>query len=128
MTKMSVASEAPMANEIPVTDLAVARSIVRSRLRHHSDETIEIAILLTTELLANAIEHGAGQPRIALHIDESQLIVRVHDEDPTIDLAPLPLEPTRLRGRGLAMVDALASAWGVDRVWDGKAVWFLLNL
>jgi hypothetical protein len=41
---------------------------------------------------------------------------------------PLRLDLSRDHGRGLAIVDALASAWGVEPRLLGKAVWFDLNL
>jgi hypothetical protein len=117
-----------MANEIPITNLVNARDLVRDRLRDQPSEIVEIATLLTNELVSNAMEHGSGQPRLAVNLGRSQLHVRVHDEDPTVDLVPLAIEPTSQRGRGLAIVDALATAWGVEPHWDGKAVWFSLNL
>jgi len=120
--------KAPMANEIPITNLANARDIVRARLRDQPAEIVEIATLLTSELLSNALEHGSGKPVLALEVDGSQLRIRVRDEGPTVDLAPLAVEPTNERGRGLAIVSALATEWGVERCWDGKVVWLSLNL
>jgi anti-sigma regulatory factor (Ser/Thr protein kinase) len=117
-----------MANEIPIVNLADARSIVRARLEGRSVETAEIATLLTNELVSNAMQHGAGKPKLSLEIAECQLIVSVYDAGPIVDLVPLPIEPTRERGRGLAIVNALATDWGVDACWDGKVVWFSLDL
>jgi anti-sigma regulatory factor (Ser/Thr protein kinase) len=117
-----------MGNEIPVTDLAYARDVVRASLLDQPPDTVEIATLLTDELLANALEHGVGTPVLALEVNPYQLRVYVHDEDPTRDLAPLPIEPTRERGRGLAIVAALAAQWGVEPRRDGKRVWFALAL
>ncbi len=118
-----------MADEITVTDLAEAREIVRTRLYDQPAETIEIATLLTDELLANAMEHGAGTPRLALEVVGPQLLVRVDDDVSTPYLIPESIEPTRERGRGLAIVNALAAQWGVEPRRDGgKSVWFRLNL
>jgi hypothetical protein len=120
--------EQAMANEIPITNPAAARAIIRHRLRDHSAETVEIATLLASELVANALEHGEGTPTLALEVNQSQLCAYVHDDDPTQDLTPLPNDPTRERGRGLAIVDALATQWGVEPRWRGKTVWFALHL
>jgi anti-sigma regulatory factor (Ser/Thr protein kinase) len=117
-----------MANEIPITNLAHARDIVRARLRDQPAETIEIATLLTTELVSNAMEHGGGRPILAIEIDGSQVCVRVHDDYPTVNLAPAAIEPTSDRGRGLAIVNALAAEWGVESQRGGKEVWFRLDL
>ncbi len=117
-----------MANEIPIDGLADARRIIRTRLQHQSAETIEIATLLTNELVANALQHGSGKPRLSIEIAPSQLLVRVVDDDPTVDLAPLTTSVTSERGRGLAIVNALATAWGVVPCLPGKVVWFSLDV
>ena len=38
-----------------------------------------------------------------------------------------PIDPTAPRGRGLQMVDALTSAWGVTLHADGKTVWAVVG-
>jgi len=83
--------------------------------------------LLTSELVNNAIVHGSGVAALVLEVDHGCVHVEVHDTDPTVRLVPLPFEPFSVRGRGLAIVNALASSWGVDPRSDGKAVWFELN-
>lgn len=118
-----------MPNEIPVTNLAVAREIVRRRLRGQPDERIEVAALLVSELVANALEHGTGIPTLALDISGPELRGYVHDDDDaTHDVVPLSVARTSERGRGLAMVDALSTRWGVEPRRNGKAVWFSLDL
>ena len=117
-----------MGYEIPITNLADARDVVRAHPLDQPTDTVEIAALLTDELIANAMEHGVGNPTLAVNVTGSQLVVRVRDDDRTVNLAPLPMEPTRARGRGLAIVNALASAWGVEPQRYGKVVWFELNL
>ena len=117
-----------MGYEIPITKLADARALVRARLHDQPVEMVEIATLLTDELVANAIEHGAGNPTVALDVEGSRLCVRVRDDDPTVDLAPLPIDLTSERGRGLVIVNALATEWGVEPRQYGKVVWFSLDL
>jgi hypothetical protein len=41
---------------------------------------------------------------------------------------PLNVEPSAEHGQGLAIVNALASSWGVESRLVGKAVWFDLDL
>jgi len=53
--------------------------------------------------------------------------LEVHDAEPTLDIHPLRGEPSRTKGRRLAIVDALATKLGVEPRWDGKAVWFELR-
>jgi anti-sigma regulatory factor (Ser/Thr protein kinase) len=89
---------------------------------------VEVAELLVSELVTNAIVHGSGDSTLLLDIRDDHVHVEVHDSDTTLDLEPLPIEPSRERGRGLAIVDALASSWGVQPRRDGKATWFDLDL
>jgi anti-sigma regulatory factor (Ser/Thr protein kinase) len=90
--------------------------------------TCEIAQLLVSELVTNALIHGNGDVMLIAEIEDDHLHVEVLDSEPTVTLAPLPLDTTREHGRGLAIVDALASAWGVEARLVGKAVWFDLVL
>lgn len=118
-----------MANEIPVRQPSDARHIVRARLKGAPVDVVQLVELLTSELVTNALVHGAGDPALVLGVDEIQRTIRVevHDTEPTLDIHPLHGEPSRTKGRGLAIVDALATNWGVEPRWDGKAVWFELR-
>ncbi len=107
---------------------AYARQIVRASLPGVTTEVVETAQLLVSELVTNAIVHGSGDPTLLLDIRADCLHVEVHDSDTSLDLEPLQGEPSRERGRGLAIVNALASSWGVQPRSDGKAAWFDLDL
>jgi anti-sigma regulatory factor (Ser/Thr protein kinase) len=84
-------------------------------------------LLLVSELVANAVEHGGTQD----HINEVELQVIVADDHVQIEVTdhsvvvPVPRggPVDRPSGRGLALVDRLASRWGVARVASGKTVW-----
>lgn len=88
-----------------------------------SAKLVESAILLVDELVANAVLHARSPVEVRARLDAARLHVEVADGSP---------QPPRLRepdvgGRGLRIVDALASAWGVTPAeGDGKAVWFEL--
>lgn len=108
-----------------------ARAVVRNLCGTAALETdtVETAVLLVTELVSNAIEHGGGTAVVdaALDVDEGRLRVSVVDDDPTlpaVGLAAIDAE----RGRGMLLVDALASRWGAAPKNRGKAVWFELDL
>jgi len=89
---------------------------------------IEDAATIVSELVTNAIVHGSGEASLVIEVSERRLHVEVLDTDPTVALAPLDVGPSAAHGRGLAIVDALASAWGVEPRLVGKAVWFDLDL
>ena len=113
---------------VPAGRPADARRVVHEVLHDVSEETLEIAELLTSELVTNALMHGAGDRSLVVEVDKSSIRVEVHDDDPTVDLRPLGVERDRPHGRGLFIVDALASSWGVQPRRKGKAVWFQLQL
>ena len=112
-----------------VEDSAYARRVVRYTFEGISPLVVATAQLLASELVANAIVHGSGSPALALDVREDCVHVEVHDADPTSDVVqPLHVGSSSPRGRGLAIVDALASSWGVRWHAGGKAVWFNLDL
>ena len=113
---------------IPVEHPSEARRLVRSRLIGASAETIEIAQTLVSELVSNALRHGLGGAMLIAEIENDHLHVEVLDGESTLTLAALPPDSSREGGRGLAIIDALASAWGVKSRPIGKAVWFDLVL
>ena len=104
-----------------------ARAAVQGLLRDQPDDVRHIAVLLTDELVTNALVHGGGRFSLAVEVAEHTLQVRVGDGSPD---TPRVLHPPddREHGRGMAIVDALASAWGTDQEPARKVVWFELAL
>ena len=113
---------------LPIENSGEARHMVRSTLGGASAETVEIAELLVSELVSNALVHGLGDATLIAEITKTHLHVEVLDSESTVTLTPLPRDATREGGRGLAIVDELATAWGVEPRLVGKAVWFDLAL
>lgn len=70
------------------------------------------AEIVVSELVANAVEHGRGLVTVDVEQEVHRLRVEVASAAGTSTprvLHPVPLEPS---GRGLLIVDALASTWG----------------
>lgn len=107
---------------------AQARQVVRQLVSPLVPADIaHTAELLVSELVTNAITHGAGTVRLAIDCTNRCLSVTVSDDHPAVP----ELQPERLMsngGRGLRMIESLASAWGVKPRSDGpgKDVWFRL--
>ena len=96
-----------------------------------SPDTFEDLRLLVSELVANSVRHANGLGRrgyVRLKVFASDRVVRVEvtDEGPGFDRAalrnPSPDDPS---GRGLYLVDQIATSWGVAG--NGETcVWFVL--
>lgn len=112
---------------------SVARSFVAEHRGLLADEVIEDAQLLVSEVVANAVQHG--RPAVVLRVRSSPpgIGIAVADAGDAMPQharnEPHRPAPDATSGRGLAIVAALASAWGViDAVpLPGKTVWFELN-
>jgi anti-sigma regulatory factor (Ser/Thr protein kinase) len=122
--------------ELPA-DLASARqarAAVRQALAAwHMDRLSGDAELLASELVANAAEHGDGKPiNLALrrHAEPDGrpgITCEVTDTSPAMPRRSEP-GPDAERGRGLALVAALAQSSGVRASQGGKTTWFTLAL
>lgn len=107
---------------------ATARAWVRRTLRSWrlEEDRLEAALLCTSELVTNALLHARSGALLELDLDPQRLLVLVSDQGMLTVPAAAAAEPGAVRGRGLAMVDSLADAWGSDRTSRGTTVWFEL--
>jgi anti-sigma regulatory factor (Ser/Thr protein kinase) len=86
----------------------------------------DVAELLVSELVANAIELRAGEVSVTAerHHGTMRVSVRDHGYGRPETSHPAPLDFGG--GRGLLIVDTLSDSWGVDEFLPGKIVWFEL--
>jgi anti-sigma regulatory factor (Ser/Thr protein kinase) len=106
----------------------MARAFLRSTLETWKlDGFGEITELLVTELVANVVIH-VGAP-MTLRVQRATSAVRVEIDDPSPDV-PVVRHPDAAdeHGRGVLLVDQLATAWGVEPHAEGKTVWFELDV
>jgi DNA-binding NarL/FixJ family response regulator len=101
-----------------------ARSFLRARLAEwESDTMLGDASIVVSELAANAITHAASSYRVRLALSESVLRIEVRDGGAGTP-EPQPKSLTDEHGRGLLMVAAVASSWGIEQTdGDHKVVW-----
>jgi anti-anti-sigma factor len=106
-----------------------ARGEVREALATRlSDGDVATIVLLTSELVTNAVLHGSGPdtPTVGLSISVYEDGVRVEVEDSGEGFDPAAPGPSsRHGGRGLFLVEQCAASWGAQRH-DGRrfCVWF----
>jgi anti-sigma regulatory factor (Ser/Thr protein kinase) len=109
--------------------VSVARRFVERTLRlWEVDATfVDEAVLLTSELMSNAVLHARTDVRVTVQArEDGTLRVEVADENPRVPMSAAPPEEAQ-SGRGLWLVETLASSWGVDRTGEGKVIWFELG-
>ncbi|MEO6125768.1 MAG: ATP-binding protein [Ilumatobacteraceae bacterium] len=88
-------------------------------------EFTDDALLLTSEIVSNATVIGGPCRLSAWYLpDDGALRVEVHDESPVVPVMSAARTPDQVSGRGLRIVDSIASRWGIDRDEIGKSVWF----
>lgn len=104
-------------------------ALIRRALREllGSDATTgpgQSALLVCSELVNNVLGHTTGGGWLsAWWIPDRTVRLEAFDTDPSIP--PLPAVPavTQLHGRGLHIVDTVATRWGIHRATNGKTVW-----
>ena len=88
---------------------------------------LDIVKLLVSELVTNAVVHAHSEAEVVVRLTSSAVRVEVLDRSRDLPVVRQPA-PTDVSGRGLALVEALATAWGVRMLPEGKAVWFEVPL
>ncbi|WP_186778782.1 ATP-binding protein [Streptomyces salinarius] len=106
-----------------------ARRALRELLRHWGGPgQSEVAELLTSELVTNALVHTEEGAVLTATVGPRALRVEVRDFTGR-GRQPRPRAPQEgsTNGRGLFLVESLADDWGVRPCEAGKSVWFELG-
>ncbi|MGW2489012.1 ATP-binding protein [Streptomyces sp. NPDC001606] len=105
-----------------------ARRELRALLRHWGRPgRSEIAELLTSELVTNALVHTDHDAVLTAVVGPDGLRVEVRDFVARRPEVHAPDGDEDTHGRGLVLVESLADAWGVRPHGVGKSVWFHLG-
>ena len=93
---------------------------------------VDVAILLTSELVTNAIREETGETvMLAIACCQDELRVDVHDTSCSLPVpvraAPVGDGAYEEAGRGLVLVESLSDEWGWYQTPSGKAVYFRLR-
>jgi anti-sigma regulatory factor (Ser/Thr protein kinase) len=114
--------------DLPADPSAVA--VARRRVREACqglDIDIDDVVLCASELVTNALLHG--DPPIELEVNTSPAAIRVAVHDcggGTVELRRAALAGTA--GRGLHIIESIASRWGTNPRRGGKTTWFELEI
>jgi len=108
--------------------VGLARSLVRDSLAGFDGDARDVALLLTSELVTNAILHARTPVQLGVLVDGDRALICVADRLPESPaLSPRAHSHDRPGGRGLALVEDLADTWGTTTYTGGKTVWFVLQ-
>jgi anti-anti-sigma regulatory factor len=92
-------------------------------------EQTDQAVLVASELVTNAVVHAHSQLRLLVELRGQQLHLAVQDANPHLLHLATPPDTLAEGGRGLPLVEALASSWEVQHPPEGgKAVACVLDL
>ena len=84
--------------------------------------------LVVSELATNAVIHAATPFTVGLARRDQELVLQVRDHLLSALPAPWTAHAHDPHGRGLQIVRALSTSWGVSRRPDGKSVWASFSL
>ncbi|MBB1245826.1 ATP-binding protein [Streptomyces durbertensis] len=126
-TRRSAADVPVYSETLPreAASVRLARQLVRRALTAWGQAALEdTSTLIATELVANAVQHAGGHSlRIGVTlVEHGRVRVAVSDKSQTDARVRRPACDAEA-GRGLLLVEAVASCWGVDHRRWGKVVW-----
>jgi anti-sigma regulatory factor (Ser/Thr protein kinase) len=113
------------------TAFVEARRFVRESVGPVPRRIVDDAILLTSELVTNAVRHAGHDDQdeieVTVSVDARVLRITVRDRGPGFD--PEAVVPRSDEGGwGLDLLRRLSSRWSVDRGSAGTDVWFEIDL
>ena len=122
MTTLRLETELPRSHMAP--------SLARRQLSDWLDavlapDEVHSAKLLISELVTNAVIHGQGEIALRAELNDERVFAEVSDQGHGFEYEVRLPGSEELHGRGLAVVDALSSRWGVGE--GSTRVWFELE-
>ncbi|MFI5800606.1 ATP-binding protein [Streptomyces sp. NPDC051677] len=112
-------------------EVSLARRKVVDKVRKWGvpldDETADAIRLIASELITNAVVHGEGPVAVALYHRPGRLVIDVLDDNPAAPQTSCAQTEDE-SGRGLALVELLASRCGWVPTDRGKSVWAEIEL
>ena len=129
---MSKDEDNPSCLALPITSLAPrhARRHLATIGASWPADLLDVALLLTSELVTNALRYGNGDGIfLTVRHTPDTLRVEVQDANPAAPKLSRKPDTALEQGRGLHLIDRLATRWGHTPAAEpaGKTVWFELD-
>ena len=104
-----------------------ARSLVAEVLEDAGfHDLADVALLLVSEMVTNAVLHAATEVELLVVVEEDRLRIEVRDGSPVLP-GVRHYDEAATTGRGMGLVELLATTWGVEPQAAGKTVWCTLR-
>lgn len=110
----------------PTSARAARGFVVEMAARWSCEALLDELELLTSEVVTNAVVHGGTDLDVGVLLLPDRVRVEVGDRSAD-EPVPRAATPEATSGRGLELVETLASAWGTAPGLHGKTVWFELD-
>ena len=92
------------------------------------DDLCDTAVLLTSEVVTNAVLHGRSPSCLSVAASELGVRVEVEDDSSRWPVQRQQGDSAALDGRGILLLETIATSWGVlPGHAGGKVVWFEVN-
>jgi anti-sigma regulatory factor (Ser/Thr protein kinase) len=109
-----------------LSEIARGRRLLETMAQTCNDYDRDTIIIVASELLANAVQHGLTEIELRVEFHGGHIRVEAFDDGdgwPRLrQIEPL----TETGGRGLSIVEHLSAAWGVEELIPGKKVWSVI--
>ncbi|MEU8660167.1 ATP-binding protein [Actinoplanes philippinensis] len=118
MTTLTAQFDVPIGADSPGTCRRAVLAVLAVWGYQHDDWVADASVVVS-ELVTNAVQHGAGSVQISLEAYGPHVIFSVADGSSVV---PRRREPDGRGGRGLVLVEALTRRWHVEEHEGGKRV------
>jgi anti-sigma regulatory factor (Ser/Thr protein kinase) len=107
----------------------LARAAIREVCREWDLDAVSTnAEMITTELVANVVDHAATASTLTCTLADGDLQIAVRDQVPASDTGLQRITGRAGGRRGLHLVASIAHSWGCIRHHNGKTVWAVLKI
>ncbi len=123
MSELTAQLDLPLGVDAP----AAARHAIMAVLGgwgFRDERWLAAAAVVVSELVTNAVRHGGGAVAFTVESHDEQVVLCVADGSSVV---PRHRDPDDVGGRGLAVIEALSTGWGVRDHQGGKQVWVRLK-
>lgn len=105
------------------TSVGAARRLLVETLDEWELQGLEYdASVVLSELTTNAVLHAGTDVTVKISFHDRVLTLEVRDGSPKLPMSSR-FNPTAATGKGLVLVEALATEWGVRAEPTGKTIW-----